>query len=58
MEAFTFSLKCVGELKLRENFEEKQRQENISEGKIKGLLFVRACHYYAEDQLMYNSLEM
>lgn len=53
-----FFLKYVGELKLRENFEEKQRQENISEGKMKEVHFVRACQYYAKNQLMYNRLEM
>ena len=53
-----FFLKYVGEVKLRENFEEKQRQENISEGKMKEVHFVRACQYYAKDQLMCNRLEM
>ena len=53
-----FFLKYVGELKLRENFEEKQRQENISEGKMKEVHFVRVCQYYAKNQLMYNRLEM
>lgn len=53
-----FFLKYVGEVKLRENFEEKQRQENISKGKMKEVHFVRACQYYAKDQLMCNRLEM